>query len=188
MNAGQSKQFQLNLVVVGFFATLLVLAMGEMVQPAPTLRVVVTFVLALSCAIRYWWVILLLDWPPTWFRTLLLLLAWSALPVVGLTAGNVIGWALSLAALSVVGFATELYNGATKQWEAGSAEMRRSLRSDHTIGATATAVSAALLLALVVFLPSWLDRIIPVLVALDCVRLIAMINRHQRLIEAGRLP
>jgi len=187
LKADLSKQFQLTVVVVGFFTTLLVLAMHEIVRPAPTVRVVVTLVVALSCAIRYWWVILLLDWPPTWFRTLLLLLAWSALPGVALAVGNVTGWALSLSALSTVGFATEVYNGATKQWEVGSDEMRRSLRSDHTIGAAATAGSAVLLVALVVFLPAWLDRIIPVLVALDCVRLIMMINRHQRLIEAGRL-
>jgi len=182
------KQFQLTVVVVGFFTTLQLLIVQEWTRPVILGRVVVTLAFSLACAIRYWWVILLLAWPARWFRTLLLLLAWSALPVTAVMVGNVVRWGLALAVLSAVGCITEIYNFITRQWSVGSAEVSASLKSVHVIGAAAAGGAAVILAGAIVFLPSWLDVIIPVLVIVDFARLIMMIQRHQRLIEVGLLP
>ena len=78
--------------------------------------------------------ILLLPWPAQWFRMVLLLLAWSALPAVAVAATNPVRWALALVTLSAIGCATEIYNDITRQWQVGSEEMARSLKRDHVIG------------------------------------------------------
>jgi hypothetical protein len=174
------KVAQLLVVVAGFFVTVQLAIVATVAGAAPPWREGVVLLLALALAIRYWWVILLLAWPTRWPRILLLLLAWAAPPVIAVTAGNAARWAIAIAALSIVGCATEIYNGVTRQWVVGSEEMTRSLRGDHVSGAISTAVAAALLVIVAALRPAWLDVLIPVMVLADWVRLIVMIERHQR--------
>ncbi|MDP9202607.1 MAG: hypothetical protein M3P26_11840 [Gemmatimonadota bacterium] len=170
-------------VVVGFFATVQSLIVQASNGTAPAAREAVTLALALGFAVRYWWVILLLQWPARWFRTLLLLLAWSALPVVAMMATNAVRWALALAALSAVGCMTEVYNGITRQWLVGSEAMARSLKTDHVSGAVSAGGAAVCLVLVAFFRPVWLDLLIPSMVFADWARLILMIRRHQRFID-----
>jgi hypothetical protein len=149
----------------------------------PLTSAVVTLVLALGCAVRYWWVILLLPWPARWPRMVLLLLAWSVLPVVAVTAASPVRWALAIAGLSVIGCVTELYNGITRQWAVGSERMARSLRRDHVSGALSTAMAAAIVVIVAASRPAWLELLIPLMVCADWVRLIVMIRRHQHLLD-----
>ncbi|HEX9310540.1 MAG TPA: hypothetical protein VF887_06995 [Gemmatimonadaceae bacterium] len=174
-------------VVVGFFATVQLLIVQAGGGAAPIGRTAVTLALALSFAVRYWWVILLLQWPFQWFRTVLLLLAWVALPVVAMAATDPVRWALAVAALSTIGCITEIYNGVTRQWLVGSGEMARSLKRDHISGA-ASAGAAAIFLSVLAFLrPVWVDVVILLMVVADWARLITMIRRHQRFVDLGYL-
>jgi hypothetical protein len=187
LNPTLNKHGQMMVVVVGFFVTVQLLILRASEGTVPPARLAITLALALSCAVRYWWVILLLEWPARWFRFVLLLLAWSALPLAAMMTTNAVLWALALAALSAIGCITEIYNGITRQWQISSEEMSRSLKRDHIVGA-ASALSAAIGLLLVAFLqPAWLDIFIPVIVLVDWVRLIVMIRRHQRFIDLGYL-
>jgi hypothetical protein len=173
------------IVVVGFFAAVQVLVVQSISGPAPVVRELVTLALAIGLAVRYWWVILLLSWPARWLRMALLLLAWAMLPAVAMTATNPVRWALALAVLSGIGCITEIYNCVTKQWMVGSERMQRSLRSDHITGAVSAAVATLGLLLVLSFLPLWLELLIPLMVLADWVRLILMIQRHQRFIDLG---
>ncbi len=175
------------IVVVGFFATVQLLIVQVDDGAAPIAREAVTLILALGVAVRYWWVILLLLWPARWLRTVLLLLAWSVLPVIAMTAANPVRWALALAALSAIGCMTEIYNFITKQWMVGSEQIMRSLKRDHVHGATAAGGATVSLLAVALFRPVWLDFLIPLMVFADWVRLIIMIHRHQHFIDMGYL-
>jgi hypothetical protein len=173
------------IVIVGFFVTVQLLAFQTTDGSAPLARDAITLVLTLGCAVRYWWVILLLPWPARWFRMVLLLLAWSALPAVAISTGNPVRWALSIAALSAIGSITEIYNGITRQWLVGPEEMARSLKSDHLTGAVSAGVAALALLLIVFVRPAWVDIAVPLLVLADWARLIVMIRRHQRFIDLG---
>jgi hypothetical protein len=175
------------IVIVGFFATVQLLIFQANDGAAPLARDAITLVLALCCALRYWWVILLLSWPARWFRIVLLLLAWSALPAVAITAGNPVRWALAIAALSAIGCITEIYNGVTKQWLVGSEEMARSLKRDHVAGATSAGAATVLLVLVALFRPAWVDFVVPLMVLADWARLVMMIRRHQRFIDLGYL-
>ena len=53
-------------VIVGFVATVQLLVGQSATGNAPWLRLIVTFILVLGVAVRYWWVILLLPWPARW--------------------------------------------------------------------------------------------------------------------------
>ena len=187
MNAALNKQAQLMIVVVGFFATVLLLGVTAADGATPVSRAAVTFAIAVGCTVRYWWVILLLAWPARWFRMVTLLLAWSALPTVAVVSPNAVRWALALAALLVIGCITELYNWHTRQWMVGSEEASRSLRFDHIAGAISAAGGAALLLFVAVYRPHWLEVVIPLMVLADWLRLAMMIRRHQRFIDLGYL-
>jgi hypothetical protein len=175
------------IVVVGFFASVQLLLVQAAQGNAPLAREAVTLALAIGCAVRYWWVILLLPWPARWFRTVLLLLAWSALPAAATMATSPVRWALALAALSAIGCITEVYNGLTEQWRVGSEEVARSLKADHVVGAVSTGGAAAVILLVAFLRPWWLDVLIPLMVLADWVRLIMMIHRHQRFIDLGQL-
>lgn len=186
MNTMLEKVAQLMVVVCGFFATALVaIAMGAtgMVSPA---RAAIVLALGLSLALRYWWVILLLPWPTRWPRMLLLLLAWTTVPIIAATATDPHRWALALAVLFTIGCATEVYNGVTRQWAIGSEAMTRSLRHDHVIGAISAGVAALVVVAVAELWPAWLDVVIAVMVAVDWVRLIVMIRRHQHSLDLER--
>jgi hypothetical protein len=174
-------------VVVGFFATVQLLIIQANSGPAPPARDAITLVLALGCAVRYWWVIPLLPWPARWFRMVLLLLAWSALSAVAITAANPVRWAVAIAELSAIGCITEIYNGATKQWLVGSDEMARSLKADHVAGALSAGAAAVLVLLVASFWPASLDFVVALMVVADWARLIMMIRRHQRFIDLGYL-
>jgi hypothetical protein len=175
------------IVVVGFFATLQLLIVQAAQGNAPLARETVTLALAVGCAVRYWWVILLLPWPARWFRTVLLLLAWSALPLVAMMAASPVRWALALAALSAIGCITEVYNDITGQWRVGSEEVAQSIKADHVFGAVSSGGAGAAILLVAFLRPAWLDTLIPLMVLADWVRLIMMINRHQRFINLGQL-
>jgi hypothetical protein len=183
VNERLDKSGQLGVVVVGFFATiqlLLVTAAGGSVPPA---RVLLTAAVALACAVRYWWVILLLPWPFRWFRLVLILAAWCALPVVAIAMPDARRWVLALTGLSVIGFVTELYNGLTEQWRVGSEAMARSLKRDHVFGAASAAGAAAILLwAGLTLNPPVLERFLFAIVVADWIRLVTMIRRHQLLL------
>jgi len=186
VNTTLEKVAQLMIVVSGFFATVLVaIAMGAtgMVSPA---RTAIVLTLALGLAVRYWWVILLLAWPTRWPRMVLLLLAWTAVALIAATAVDPHRWALTLAALSVIGCATEVYNGVTRQWLVGSEAMTRSLRRDHVIGAISAGVAAIIFAAAGALIPAELDVVVAVLVVVDWARLIAMIHRHQHFLDLER--
>jgi len=186
VNTTLEKVAQLMIVVSGFFATVLVaIAMGAtgMVSPA---RTAIVLTLALGLAVRYWWVILLLAWPTRWPRMVLLLLAWTAVALIAATAVDPHRWALALAALSVIGCATEVYNGVTRQWLVGSEAMTRSLRRDHVIGAVSAGVAAIIFAAAGALIPAELDVVVAVLVVVDWARLVAMIHRHQHFLDLER--
>jgi hypothetical protein len=185
VNSSLNKQAQLMIVVVGFFATVQLLIFQTSDGAAPLARDAIALALALGCAVRYWWVILLLPWPARWFRMVLLLLAWTALPAVAITTGNPARWALAIAALSAIGCITEIYNGITKQWLVGSEEMARSLKRDHIAGAASAGAATVLLVLVAVLRPVWVDFAVPLMVLADWARLIAMIRRHQRFIDLG---
>jgi len=187
LNQSLNKQAELMIVVVGFFATVQLLIVQAVQGNAPLVREAVTLALAAGCAVRYWWVILLLPWPARWFRMLLLLLAWSALPAVAMMATSPVRWAFALAALSAIGCMTEVYNGITGQWRVGSEDVARSLKADHVFGAVSAGAAAAAVLLVASLTPSWLDVLIPLMVIADWARLIMMIRRHQRFIDQGQL-
>jgi hypothetical protein len=177
------KVGQIVVVVAGFFATLQMLTIGVTAGTVPMARAGVTLAFALGLALRYWWVILLLPWPARWPRMLLILLAWSAMPLVAASAANVERWALVLAALSAIGCATEIYNGITRQWMVGSDEMTRSLRHDHVIGAVGAGAVAIALVVVEALRPEWLDALVALLVVADWLRLVVMLRRHQHFID-----
>lgn len=187
MKSELDKHAQIMIVVVGFFVTVQqLLAVGSF-STVETVRAGVTFVLAVACAVRYWWVIMLLAWPPRAMRMVLLLSAWCALPLVARSVRDPVMWALALAALAATGLVTELYNEAAKEWRIGSAALSRSLRRDHFIGAASAASALVALLGVAYLRPAWLDLVVPVMVFGDCARLIEMIMRHQRFITEGHL-
>jgi len=168
-------------IVVGFFTTiqlLLVTTAGASVPPA---RVLLTVAVALACAVRYWWVILLLPWPFRWFRLVLILSAWCALPLVATAMPDARRWVFALALLSGIGCATEVYNGIAGQWRIGSEAMSRSLKWDHVSGAAIAAGATVILVSAGLALgPPALDRLLLVMVLADWSRLVMMIRRHQR--------
>jgi hypothetical protein len=186
MNEQVNKQAQLTVVVVGFFATLLMLFATASTKYVPRVREMTTLGIALACAIRYWWVILLLAWPATWFRLLLLLLAWCALPAAAAEVAEPLQWAVALAALAAIGCGTEIYNGLSRQWDIGSAAMAASVKRDHLVGAIASVLALAILVFVILEQRESLDVTVAALVVADWIRLIMMINRHQRFLENER--
>ena len=179
-----NKMAQMLVVVAGFFASVALLA--SRVEPAGWAEIArrgVTLALATGLAVRYWWVILLLDWPFRPARAALLLLAWSAL-VAAAGAGLPQAWAFSLAALSAVGALTEGYNAATRQWAVGPTALAESLRHDHRNGLVGAALGAASLVAAGVWLPTaWLVAFVGLMTLADWARLAEMIARHRRLLS-----
>ena len=188
MNEPLNKYGQLTVVVVGYFATLLILVVEAGNGSVTPVRTLLSLLLALACAVRYWWVVLLLPWPFHWFRLVLILSAWSLLPAIAITATDARRWAFALAILSAIGCLTEIFNGMTGQWRVGSPSMTASLRRDHVSGAvTAAAATGILFAAGTVATPAVIDELVAVLVAADWMRLVVMIRRHQRLLTTDVL-
>ncbi|MCY7379030.1 MAG: hypothetical protein LH467_06785 [Gemmatimonadaceae bacterium] len=180
MDERLNKHGQLAVVVVGFFATIQLLLLTTARGSIPTARPVLTAAVAFAFAVRYWWVILLLSWPFSWLRLVLILAAWSALPVVAISMADAQRWVLALAGLSAIGFLTELYNGVTGQWRVGSLAMTRTLKRDHILGAASAAVaSLTLVWAGLTLNPPVLERLLLAFVVADWIRLVVMIRQHQ---------
>jgi hypothetical protein len=188
VNEPLNKYGQLLIIIVGYFATLLVLILQTTNGTVLPVRAVLSLLVALACAVRYWWVILLLPWPFHWLRLVLILSAWSLLPVVAVTETDARRWVLALALLSAIGCATEIFNGVTGQWRVGSPSMTASLKRDHISGAVTAAVAAGTLFAAgLVATPSVIDRLVVALILADWIRLVWMIRRHQRLLATDGL-
>jgi hypothetical protein len=185
MRESLNKQGQLAVVIVGFFATVQVLA-AQLGVGAPFTRVLLTLIIALAFAVRYWWVILILPWPFQWFRLALILSAWTLLPFIGSFTSDVRHWVLGLAALSAVGFVTEVFGWLTEQYRVGSPEMTRSLKREHVWGAAAAGVTAVVLgVVASIWTPQALEWFVLALVVADWVRLIMMIRRYDRMPTMG---
>jgi len=178
-----NKAAQLLVVVVGFFTAVALLASrGDLADWSDAARRAITLAFAIGLAVRYWWVILLLEWPFRLGRTALLLLAWSALAAVAAGTGHARPWAFALAALSAVGAATEAYNAATGQWRVRSPALAESLPRDHCNGLVAAALGAVALLGAGAWLPpAPLTAAVGLMALADWGRLIEMIARHRRL-------
>jgi hypothetical protein len=188
VNEPLNKYGQLLVIVVGYFATVLILIVRAADGSVTPVRALLSLLVALACAVRYWWVVLLLPWPFHWFRLVLILSAWSLLPVMAITATDARRWAFALAILSAIGCVTETFNGVTGQWRVGSPSMTASLRRDHVSGAVTAAAAAGILFAAgTVATPSIIDRLVVVLVIADWIRLVWMIRRHQRLLTTDGL-
>ena len=178
-----NKGAQPLVVVAGFFTAVALLASrGDPAGWSDAARRAITLAFAIGLAVRYWWVILLLEWPFRPARTALLLLAWSALAAVAAEAGQARPWAFALAALSAVGAATEAYNAATRQWAVGPPALAESLRRDHRNGLAAAALGAVALLGAGAWLPPVpLSAAVGLMALADWGRLVEMIARHRRL-------
>jgi hypothetical protein len=191
MDRNVNKTGQLFVVIAGFFAgqtALWIGCSGSATSAADLPRTVVTAVFLLSLAVRYWWVILMLEWPFRVGRTVLLLLVWSAAIEVATLSRNSEHWLLALAAVAMLGTVTEAYNTATKQWMVAGPRWRtEQFLRDHHAGIAAAFMGTAVLLA------AWAIGVPPrdatigvgVLVAADWVRLIEMVGRHSRLEREG---
>jgi hypothetical protein len=170
-----NKAGQLIIIVVGFFVTVAFLIMGT-----PNARTVLTLIVALAFAVRYWWAVLVLPWPFQWFRLVLILLAWTVLPFVASSMDNVQRWVLELAALSAVGFVSEVFGLLSEQWRVGSPEMTRSLRREHISGAAAAGIAAiVLLIAAQVWTSPALEWLVLAMAVADWARLVLMIQRYE---------
>lgn len=178
-----NKIGQLAVVIVGFFASAMFLLQQAAYGGASTVRIAATFLIALGLAVRYWWVILLLEWPFRIARTALLLLVWSLMPLSALVLPNDQAWITTLAALCATGSVTEFYNLATQQWKVNSQPLTRLLRQDHLVGGILALAAAVVLWCLGAGLPQQLTGWVMVLAFGDWIRLIQMIASHRRLLH-----
>ena len=185
MNNSLNKQGQLFVIIAGFFTTVYFLLTQSAPDPELFTRGLITLIFALACTARYWWVILLLDWPFRVARMLLLLLAWCALPMAALNVRDAHVWAVSLAGFSAIGALTEIYNGLTGQWRKGSEAMTQSLKYDHMIGSiAATIVFIVLVIVAQRCMPRTIEWLVGAIVAGDWIRLILMIRRHKSFLKS----
>ena len=142
----------LAVVIAGFVAAASMTA-GHLLAGSWT--AIITAAFALGLAVRYWWVILILSWPVTISRVVLLLAIWGGVDVAAASTGDVHAWAWSLVAVFLIGTVTELYNHVTRQWVVSSPAFERSLRSDHVRGAASAATAAAATVAILATAPGF---------------------------------
>jgi hypothetical protein len=143
-----------------------------------------TVLFILGLAVRYWWVILLLDWPFRVPRVTLLLVVWGGVVFAASRARENREWVLALASVAWAGAITEAYNLATRQWRHSNTALMASLHRDHIIGVVAAVAGGAGLVGIAIFAESWLQpSLVLILVLMDQARLVEMIRRHQRLLE-----
>ena len=178
-----NKVGQLVVVLIGFFTTGLILLLQAIHGMVPTGHLAVTFFIALGLTVRYWWAILLVEWPFRLIRTALLLSIWSAMPLAAALSQVDRAWVLMLAVLCGMGAVTEFYNLATQQWKVGSQVLARALRRDHLIGGVAALAAAIVLLGLSMWLPQSLTGWVTFLALVDWARLIQMVASHRRLLH-----
>jgi hypothetical protein len=169
-------------VIGGFFTALALLPWSTGNTWDGAARLLAMVLLSVSLALRYWWVILLLDWPFRVARVFLLLAVWAEVVLAAARCGDSPGWVLALMAVSWTGAATEAYNLATGQWRHDHAPLARSLLRDHIVGLASAVLGGVALLCIACFAePPWHPWLVLVLVVLDWGRLVEMIHRHQRL-------
>jgi hypothetical protein len=147
-------------------------------------RLLATVLFMLGLVIRYWWVILLLDWPFRVIRVTLLLAVWLGVVLVASRSRENLEWLLTLMGVAWIGAMTEAYNLVTGQWRQGNARLTAALYRDHIVGLVAAAAGGAGLLGVAVLAePSLQPPLVLLLVLIDWARLVEMIRRHQRLLE-----
>lgn len=180
-----NKVGQLIVVTVGFFATTCILLWQAVYNDVSVGRLAVTFLAALGLALRYWWVILLLEWPFRLIRTMLLLLIWSLMGVAASTAQTDHAWVLALAALCGIGAVTEFYNLATKQWKVEFPSLARALKRDHVAGGITALFAAILLAGLSAWSPRYRTLWIMALVLGDWARMIWLVTSYRKLLHGN---
>ena len=180
-----NKAAQRAVVAAGFVVSAGVLFFLAARGAAPAGRLALTFLIALGLAVRYRWVIRLLEWPPRILRTALLLAIWCVMPWAALAAGDERAWGALLALSCGIGAATEFYNLAAGQWRVKSERLSRALLRDHWSGGTAALVAAILLLASTGWPPGRITLLVAVLAIGDWARLVWMMARHRRILHGG---
>jgi hypothetical protein len=186
LNSAQllNKSAQLMVVVAGFFTGLALLPWNAGEGLESTLRQAATVLFMLGLALRYWWVILLLDWPWRVIRSVLLLAVWAGVVAVAAHSRDSREWTLALMAVAWTGALTEAYNLATRQWRRDKAALTATLFRDHVVGMAAAAAGGAALLGIAFLVElRWQPVLVFVFVLLDWARLVEMIRRHQRLFD-----
>jgi hypothetical protein len=179
------KLGQLGAVLGGFYTGLALLPWDTGGELEVGGRVWSTALFILGLAIRYWWVVLLLDWPFRVPRVTLLLVVWGGVVHAASRTRDGRGWALALAGVALAGAITEAYNLATGQWRRGNAELTASLHRDHVVGVISAVAGGAGLLGIAAFAEPWLQPpLVLILILMDWARLVEMIRRHQRLLKS----
>jgi hypothetical protein len=187
VNAADSvhKFGQLCAVLGGFYTGLAILPWdtGGDLEVGGRMLAMLLFILGL--AVRYWWVVLLLDWPFRLPRVTLLLVVWGGVVCAASGTRDGRGWALALAGVAFAGAITEAYNLATGQWRHGNAALTASLYRDHIVGVISAVAGGAGLLVIAIFAEPWLQPpLVLILILTDWARLVEMIRRHQRLLKS----
>jgi hypothetical protein len=176
---------QLLVVIGGFYTGLAVLPWNSSSGWQPAIRLVATVLFILGLTVRYWWVILLLDWPFRVIRVVLLLAVWMEVVIAARCVAESRVWVLALASVSWTGALTEGYNLATGQWRHPKASLTATLFRDHVAGAIAAfAGGTGLLVVAIAAATDVQPWLVLVLVLLDWGRLVKMICRHQRLLRS----
>jgi hypothetical protein len=178
------KLAQLLVVIGGFYTGLAILPWDIGGHWEGSIRLFGTVLFILGLAVRYWWVILLLDWPFRVPRVTLLLVVWGGVVFAASRAREDREWVLALAGLAWTGAITEAYNLVTEQWRHSNTALMASLYRDHIIGVAAAVAGGAGLLGIAFLAEPWLQPpLVLILVLFDEVRLVEMIRRHQRLLK-----
>ena len=182
-----NKTGQLIVIAAGFFATVALLfirASGDFFTAKPIL----TFFIALACLVRYWWVVLLLEWPFRIVRCCLLVLVWCALSFAAANVGDENRWIIGLIGLTSIGALTEIYNFCTGQWKTGPEVLTHSLKRAHIQGAaSAVLVTVILIVCARSPLRELSTAIVGSFTVADWLRLVLMIRRHRGLLAMRKL-
>jgi hypothetical protein len=177
---------QLVVVIGGFYTGVSLLPWSTCDGWERALRLATTALFILGLAVRYWWVILLLDWPFRVIRVALLLAVWMEVAIAACCVAESRAWVLALASVSWTGALTEAYNLASRQWQHPKAPLAATLFRDHVVGACAACAGGTGLIGIAIFAETELQPwLVLVLVLLDWLRLIEMVRRHQRLIQSA---
>jgi hypothetical protein len=177
---------QLLVVIGGFYTGLALLPWNTCNGWEQAVRLVATALFILGLTVRYWWVILLLDWPFRVIRVVLLLAVWTEVVIAARCVAESRVWVLALASVSWTGALTEAYNLAQRQWRHHQAALTATLFRDHVVGAIAACAGGAGLLGIAILAETALQPwLVLVLVLLDWGRLVEMICRHQRLLRSA---
>jgi hypothetical protein len=173
------KRAYLSLVLT---ATVAAVVLSAAHAPPAHGRAAATILLALELAIRFRYVIALLEWPPSPMRIVLLAGFWVGLVNMARQADDAAAWTVAAAMLFSVGVAIEVHNLVTRQWALGSPAFQRSLRNDILRGIAAATFATIAVLLVGREAPQWAAPFVGLLVAADALRLTEMVMRHRRLL------